>query len=98
MNKLLNEINTYQNSDIDYDLFDKLQGEIELGAKVEIFWEDREETDKGYIFALPHQDFDEYDVCIQQLMMTVMNPTYFSGGSMSKMFKHWKESGMTHLI
>lgn len=47
MNKLLNEINTYQNSDIDYDLFDKLQGEIELGAKVEIFWEDREETDKG---------------------------------------------------
>ncbi|MEA1849223.1 hypothetical protein U9K52_09890 [Chryseobacterium sp. MHB01] len=66
LEQLLSEINFYQNSDVDYDNFDKIKGfdSMELGGKIEIFWKDREETDKGYIFNLPHQDSDEYDVCV----------------------------------
>lgn len=67
LEKLLGEISFYQNSeDIDYDLFDKLKGfnSMELGDKVEIFWKDREDTDKGYLFSLPNQVTDEYDICV----------------------------------
>ena len=64
LKKLLDEINSYRNDDIDFELFDKVKGELYAGAKVEIFWSERDETDKGYIFVLPNQDIDEYDVCV----------------------------------
>jgi hypothetical protein len=65
LKQLLEEISNYQNNDdIDYDIFDKVNGEIEAGSKVEIFWVDREQQDYGYIFQLPNQDTDEYDVCV----------------------------------
>ncbi len=65
LKQLLEEISNYQNNDdIDYDIFNKVNGEINVGAKVEIFWADREQQDYGYIFQLPHQDTDDYDVCI----------------------------------
>ena len=65
LKQLLEEITHYQNdNDINYDIFNKINGEIYAGAKVEIYWTDRDLCDNGYIFLLPHQDTDEYDVCI----------------------------------
>ncbi len=64
MEDLLKEIEDYHNLGIDDDLFDKLQGEAYPGAGVEIFWKGREEPDKGYIFTLPNQTWDEADVCV----------------------------------
>lgn len=64
MNELLKEIEDYQNSEIDDNLFDKLEGETMPGAHVEIFWKKRDETDTGYVFVLPNQTWDEGDVCV----------------------------------
>lgn len=62
---LLDEIRNFHNlKDLDYDLFDKVEGELLPNSKVEIYWEDRENSDVGYVFVLPHQKADEYDVCI----------------------------------
>lgn len=52
----------FQEEDIDDSFFDKLDGEINPGSKVEIEWVDREETDKGYAFCLPNQLWDEGDI------------------------------------
>lgn len=62
--ELLQEITDFQNSEMPDDLFDKLEGETMPGAHVEIFWKDREETDAGYVFVLPGQDWDISDVCV----------------------------------
>ena len=64
MKNLLKEIEDYQRTGIDDDLFDKLKGETFPGANVEILWKGREETDKGYVFVLPNQTWDEGDVCV----------------------------------
>lgn len=68
LKNLLKQINHYHLSeDVDDDVFDKIKGKSEEpkpGDKVELFWKDREESDKGYIFQLPHQITDEYDLCI----------------------------------
>lgn len=68
LEKLIDEINFFQQyENVDFDQFDKIKGKSKIpipGDKVELFWEDREESDKGYIFQLPHQVTDEYDLCI----------------------------------
>lgn len=65
MEDLIEEIETYHNlAEIEDDLFDKLYGETFPGAHVEIFWKKRGEPDKGYIFVLPNQTWDEGDVCV----------------------------------
>lgn len=68
LKNLLEEIDFFQQSeDVDFDQFDKIKGKSEEpkpGDKVELFWHDREESDKGYIFQLPHQKVDEYDLCV----------------------------------
>jgi len=62
---LLDEIDNFHNlEDLDYDLFDKVEGELLPNSKVEIHWKDRENADFGYVFVLPHQTADEFDVCI----------------------------------
>jgi len=63
---LLKEINAFQElSEIDDYLFEKVEGEFVPGAKVEVHWEDREEPDEGYAFALPNQDPDIWNICFQ---------------------------------
>jgi len=64
---LLHEIIHFQESeDVDYDLFNKVKNEEKLipGNKIEIWWTDRDEADNGYLFRLPHQQADEYDLCV----------------------------------
>lgn len=65
MKELLEQIRKFQEEDIDDDIiFDKCEGEIKEFCKVEVQWGDREESDYGYSFILPHQDSDIGDVCI----------------------------------
>lgn len=62
---LLDEIEDFHNlEDLDYDLFNKIEGELLPNSKVEIYWSGREMFDVGYVFVLPHQTADEFDVCI----------------------------------
>lgn len=62
---LLDEIDNFHNlGDLDYDLFNKVQGELLPNSKVEIYWKDRDNADVGYVFVLPHQTPDEFDVSI----------------------------------
>lgn len=76
LKELLEEIEFYQNSltEDDYDVFDKLHGDLDAGSKIEIYWEDRDEFDEGYIFYLPNQNTDEYDCCVH-----VTNPDNSDG-------------------
>ena len=66
LKELLEEIDYYHTSeDIDYDNFDKLSNSDPMpGQKVAIYWIDREFPDKGYLFQLPHQIVDEFDLCV----------------------------------
>jgi len=65
LKELLDDISNYHDSEnIDFDLFDKVKGELYEGAKAKVFWRDREQEDDGYIFCLPHQNADEFDACI----------------------------------
>lgn len=64
LKKLLKEINKFQTSEIDDELFDKVEGEIQPGTRVEVHWQERESPDEGYAFALPGQEPDEWDICI----------------------------------
>lgn len=65
LKELLDEINYFhQSEDVEYDLFDKIENYLEAGDRIEIFWKDRAFTDTGYIFRLPHQISDEYDLCV----------------------------------
>jgi len=64
MEELLKEIEECQNSELDGKLFNKMQGEILPGSNVEIFWKGRQESDKGYVFVLPNQTYDEGDFCV----------------------------------
>ena len=64
MKELLKQIKKFQNSDLPDDLFDKLEGDTFPAASVEVYWIDRDEADKGYVFVLPHQEADEGDVCV----------------------------------
>ena len=65
LKQLLEEITNYQNNDdIDYDLFNKIKGKVCGGSKVEIHWVDRDQCDNGYLFLLPNQDKEQYDICI----------------------------------
>ena len=64
MKKLLEEITKFQNEDLPDDLYKKLSGEILPAASVKVYWIDRDEADRGYVFVLPHQRVDEGDVCV----------------------------------
>lgn len=65
LNLLLEEIANFHNlEDLDYDLFDKVEGDLLPNSEVKIHWKDRENADIGYVFVLPHQAADEFDVCV----------------------------------
>lgn len=62
---LLKEIWEFQEAEeIDNFLFDKVVGVLLPGSKVEVYWQDREYTDEGYVFTLPQQDANMWDICI----------------------------------
>ena len=52
------------NEDISDEDWDKVQGIIEAGAKIEIKWKGRQETDSGYLFALPESDVEISDIYV----------------------------------
>lgn len=64
MKTLKKQIKKFQEEDIEHDVFQKLEGTGHPQASVEIFWSNTEETDKGYVFVLPEQNFDEDDFCV----------------------------------
>lgn len=64
MEKLLQQREIFLEMDTDDIPFNKIEGEPYPGSNVEIFWESRECTDKGYTIVLPEQEFGEADVFI----------------------------------
>jgi cold shock CspA family protein len=64
MKELLEQIEKFRNSELPENMYDKLQGEILPGATVKVYWNDRRESDKGYIFVLPGQYADEGDAFV----------------------------------
>jgi len=64
MEIILKELKKYQNINVTDKQFEKIEGETLAGAKVEIVWTGRGESDNGYLFALPCQSPDEGDVFV----------------------------------
>jgi hypothetical protein len=62
--ELLDQSKEYLNSEIPENLFDKAHGEMLPGCIVKVYWNDRSEYDKGYLFSLPGQSIDEGDAFV----------------------------------
>ena len=73
MEELLKEHKKYQYEIPTDNEFTKLKGEAKIGSNIEIDWIDREEIDKGYLFALPISQ-DEND-----LLFHIPNPDNSDG-------------------
>lgn len=55
LQKLIEE---YQYAELTDEQIEKIKGELALGAKVSIKWKERNNSDKGYLFATPEMDDD----------------------------------------
>ena len=64
LEKLLKQIEDYNNlGELDDKICNKIIGETSVGKCVTIYWDCGLE-DEGYLFSLPYQTPDEFDVCI----------------------------------
>ena len=64
LEKLLKQIEDFNNlGELDDKICDKIKGVTDAGKQVIIYWDCGLE-DEGYLFAIPHQTPDEYDVCV----------------------------------
>ena len=64
LEKLLKQIEDFNNlSELDDAICNKIQGDTIAGKCVKIYWDCGLEDD-GYLFSIPNQTPDEYDVCI----------------------------------
>lgn len=64
MLELLAQREKILNQEISHEIFNKIKGVSDGGNKVEIYWEDRDLPDEGYLFTLPEMAEDEGDVFI----------------------------------
>lgn len=64
LEKLLKQIKNFNNlGELDDNILNKIKGDTLAGKQVKIYWNDELE-DYGYLFSIPNQTPDEYDVCI----------------------------------
>lgn len=64
LEKLLQQVEKFNNlGELDDSILNKIKGDTQFGRWVKIYWDCGLEDD-GYLFTIPHQVPDEYDVCV----------------------------------